>query len=386
MALAATAAGLALPAGVAADPATDLLPRQQPCVLGPLCPPPGGQPSSGSNPAPAPAGVCTAPRYGSRGMEIAVQDDAVFLDRAFYHRDRAFQQAAAIGARWLRVNLTWSNYKRYGFARHDDLVRAAAARGIRVQLTLMGTPDYDRRGDKWITNYKPNPSRVASFARTVAAHFKGCVTRYSIWNEPNLARFLSPSRQAPTLYRNLYRAAYGAIKGVDPRAQVLIGELTSSHDPLGFLTRAARNLRADGLAYHPFQFFSPPGSRPSRRDGSFVGISRTRRIQAVLRTLRRRRALRTPRGGTVPVYFTEFGYQRRGIYRMPESRRKAWAVQAFRYARRLGVRQGLWYQLVSDPSAPRRGHVWDSGLLNASGSATPTYSSLVRARASTAGL
>jgi hypothetical protein len=317
-------------------------------------------------------------------MEVAVQDDAVFLERAYYNRDRAFDQALALGVRWLRVNLTWSTYKRSGLARYDDLVRAAAARGIRVQITLMGTPDYDRRGDKWITNYKPKPARVASFARSVASHFKGCVTRYAIWNEPNLGRFLSPSRQGPTLYRNLYRAAYAAIKQVDPATQVLIGELTSSHDPLGFLTRAARNLRADGLAYHPFQFFTPPGARPSRRDSSFVGISQTRRIQSTLRTLRRRGALRTPRGGTVPVYFTEFGYQRKGIYRMSESRRKAWAVAALRYARKVGARQTVWYQLVS-PGGRTPGHVWDSGILNANGSVTPTYTALLRARKQTAG-
>ena len=121
----------------------------------------------------------------------------------------------------------------------------------------------------------PDPVKFAAFARTVAAHFKGRVDRYSIWNEPNLSAWLSPSKSAPKLYRSLYSAGYTAIKTVDPKAKVLFGELAPNRDgrtiaPLKFLRdvtcskanyKAARQcapLKADGLALHPYQLTKSP--------------------------------------------------------------------------------------------------------------------------------
>ena len=154
----------------------------------------------------------------------------------------------------------------------------------------------------------------------MAKHFKGRVFRYSLWNEPNLGRWLSPTRQAPLLYRKLVLAGYPALKRVDGRNQVLIGELTSSHDPLGFLRKAASGLKADGFAYHPFEFYRRPGSGGSSR--GFTGINSTPTIKGTLRTLARQHRLTTLRGGTLPLYYTEFGYLTKGFYRMSESRRR----------------------------------------------------------------
>ncbi|MDX6643006.1 MAG: hypothetical protein QOD76_968, partial [Solirubrobacteraceae bacterium] len=62
-------------------------------------------------------------------IEVAVQDDSVFLSQSFYDRDRAFTQARDLSVRWLRVNAFWSDYKRYGFAQLDSVVDAALGRG-----------------------------------------------------------------------------------------------------------------------------------------------------------------------------------------------------------------------------------------------------------------
>jgi len=320
-------------------------------------------------------------------MELAVQDDSVFVYGTLYDRARALAQIRDdLHASALRMNLTWAEYKRSGFGRLDSAVAAAAAAGIRVQLTVAGTPEFDPGGDQFISYQNATPSRVASFMQTVARHFKGCVTRYSVWNEPNLPRWIHGNRRgdAARTYRNLYRASYAAIKSVDRRNQVLIGELTSAHDPLGFLSSVARgNLRADGLAYHPFQFYAAAGTRDRSR--GFTGISQTPQIRGLLNRLRRGHRLRTPRGGTVPIYFTEFAYLLRGYYKMPESRRRSWAVQAATYARRQHVAQFLWYMLVHPPRGALYGDIWDSGLIGLSGRPDSTYTALRRARRSIAG-
>ena len=310
-------------------------------------------------------------------MELGVQDDAVFVQARYGDRDLAFQRASALGIRWLRMNVVWSDFVRGGFARYDDAVSQALARGLRVQMTIVGTPAYDPHGDRRLSWYKPSPSRYAAFARTVARHFRGRVFRYSIWNEPNLGRWIAPSKQAPLIYRKLVLAAYPALKRVDGRNQVLVGELTSAHDPLGFLRRMASGLKADGLAYHPFEFYQRPGSGKSSR--GFTGINGTPAIRRTLRDLARHHRLTTLRGGTLPLYYTEFGYLTKGFYRMPESRRADWTVRAYRYARSQHVNQLLYYQLVQSPSGTLEGDVWDSGIVALDGTPLPTYNALLAA-------
>jgi len=332
--------------------------------------------------------ACTSLAFAAvpaRAFEIAVQDDATFLSGNGYPRELAFQQARQIGASTLRVNVFWSDWKRRGAGPYDELVDRARAWRMRVQLTIVGTPSYaPRSANRWLSYNNPSAGRMASFSAELARHFRGRVARYSIWNEPNLSYFLSPQRRAPAIYRNLYRAAYGAIKRADPRAQVLFGELYSGNlrccggtAPMTFLNQVGGDLRADGLAYHPFQFGFAPGTR-SRR---FVALASVSTIRATLRGLARSRRLRTPGGGTLPIYFTEFGYQVIGSWTVrPESRRASWIVAAFRQAKRDGVRSMLYYHLVRSNS--RR---WDSGIVTAKGTPMASFQALVSARRSLVG-
>lgn len=309
----------------------------------------------------------------AHAIEIALQDDSVFLHQSFYDRDMAFTQTQDLGVRWLRVNVFWSDYKRYGFTQFDSLVSRALSRGFQVQMTIGGASSFDRTGDRWLNYNKPKASRLGQFAKLFATHFKRRVRRWSIWNEPNMPYFLSPTRRAVSTYRGLYAAGYKEIKRVDPRNEVLIGELAPRRDPLGFIRRISNGVRADGLAYHPFQFYAAPGARD--RTG-IVGISSTPKIKSLLRSLRRRHQLRTPRGGNVPLFFTEFGYISRGSIRMSDKRRADWIVKAYRYAKQQGVRQLLYYQLVHPPTANKVS--FDSGIVNLDGTPTIVYTALRR--------
>jgi hypothetical protein len=317
-------------------------------------------------------GAVSAQRAGA--IEVAMQDDSVFLSQSFYDRGRALTQAQDLGVRWLRVNAFWSDYKRYGFAQLDGAVDAALSRGFRVQMTISGQSSFDKKGDHWLSSKSPKAARLGKFAKLVAQHFKGRVRRYSIWNEPNMPYFLSPTRRAASIYRALYLAGYKAIKSVDRRNAVLIGELAPRRNPLGFLARISGGLKADGLAYHPFQFYAAPGARD--RTG-VVGISSTPRIRSTLRSLARRHQLSTPRGHRLPIYFTEFGYiAKGGSVPMPDKRRADWIVKAYKYAKRQGVRQLLYYQLVHPPAGSNVS--FDSGIVKLDGTPTIVYTALRR--------
>lgn len=347
------------------------------------------------------------------GMELALQDDAVFVDQRWMDRERALDHAEDLSVKRIRVNVMWArlivgdNTRRtvpetvtYDFSRIDALLEAAEARGIKLQLTISGPAPAWATDDGKVGNHRPDAAQFGAFARRVARHFAGRVDRYSIWNEPNWYTWLSPAKRAPSLYRLLYRAAYRNIKAVDPRAKVLVGELAPNAQrgrsiaPLQFLRdmtcstdeyKARKRcvpLRADGFAIHPYQFQAAPDKVNGGPDD--VPIGALSRLTRALDKLAARNALRTPSGAKMGLYLTEFGYLTVGYRAQRPSVRARWLASAFTIARRHPrVRQLLQYQLVDPPPEER----WHSAILNQDGTPQVTYEGLaaLAARHSTSG-
>jgi hypothetical protein len=91
--------------------------------------------------------------HAARGLEVAVQDDHALVWNRYIGQEAALKRAAELRASWIRANVQWSwtlhgqaKKKRkpaklvYDFHAYDNLVTAAAARGIQVQLSLTGPP------------------------------------------------------------------------------------------------------------------------------------------------------------------------------------------------------------------------------------------------------
>jgi hypothetical protein len=324
-------------------------------------------------------------------MEFALQDDDVFVHQFGYDRDRGLDHAAALGATRIRVNVLWSrtlvsggaNKPIYDFSAIDALQQSASERGIKLQLTIAGPAPAWATRDRRVGNVAPDPVKFGRFARTVAEHFKGRVDRYSIWNEPNWNTWLAPAKDAPAIYRKLYRAGYAAVKAVDPAAQVLIGELAPvgggrAIAPLKFLRalapRGSAPLKADGFALHPYQLTSAPTVAAGKPDDVTIGT--LGRLTSALDELHRRRALTTPRGKKLDLYLTEFGYLTAGSRKQKPARIASWMVAAIKIAQRnRRVRQLLQYQLIDPPAE----ELWHSALLNRRGLPQPAYKAMVRA-------
>lgn len=333
--------------------------------------------------APAPAGA----------FQVGIQDDGAFVSAAPEERDRALDRAHAMGATYLRINLVWEGFRNEGWAPYDAAVDEARRRGMTVQFTVTGNPKWTSGGRGYIGYRSPSPGRYATWLAAVARHFRGRVAVYAIWNEPNLNDYLAPQhvgRRAVghRIYGHLAAAGYRAVKRADPRAKVLLGEAAPSGHPLRFISRAARSvrggLRADGWAHHPYQFVRVAPGRPQTRYSG--GISNVWAMKAALRRLAREGALRTPRGGTPPIYFTEFGYPRTGAYygMFSEAVRADYTLRAFRLAKRARVRALVWYQLYARPGRTRS-KLWDTGLVAPDGTESLTYRRLASARRSLAG-
>ena len=352
----------------------------------------------------------SSPAQAAKGMEFALQDDAVLLSQDYYNRDQALAKARDLGVTRLRVNLPWSRVLGeqaksttppsnpvYNWAAYDALVDAAAAYGMRVQFALVGGPTPAFATPKPAKkNYKPSPVHFAAFARAAALHFAGRVDRYSIWNEPNWTSWLGPQSSSPQVYRALYVAGYAAIKGADPRAQVLIGE-TQPHTkpnkrvsiaPLKFLRQVlcldakykpVKKLRcaplvADGYAHHPYEFTSAPTTKWKGNDNVTIGV--LDRLTNALTLAAKAKALRSPRGKALDVYLTEFGYFATGSRGIPDAQRAQWLKKGYEIAaKNPRVRQNVHY-LLAQPPAEHPSAAFNTGLVLADGTPTGAFNSL----------
>ena len=354
--------------------------------------------------------VAPACALAGKKMEVALSDDPVFLQQAYYNRDQALDRAKKLGVTRIRAVVTWAAVlgkqgqsteppanPTYYWGWYESLIDAAAQRGMRVQLVLAPPAPAFATGDKQVGVTRPDPKMFGDFARAAADRFKGRVDRYSIWNEPNHDGWLRPSPEAPALYRALYMSAYKAIKSVDKRAAVLIGETapykgSRAMAPLAFLRRTAcvttaykadqqclsklapelrAPLRADGYAHHPYDFQHDPSYQYRGNDNVTMGT--LPRLTSALDTLARSGALSAGKKKAPPLFLTEFGYFASGKRATPEKKRKKWLPRAFDIARRNArVKQMLHYGLVAPPPQ-QSGAAFDFGLLTTDGTERPAY-------------
>jgi Cellulase (glycosyl hydrolase family 5) len=345
----------------------------------------------------------------ARGMEIGIQDDAVFVgaSKPYYrNKARAYRFARSLGVTRLRVNLVWAYtlsrrdrkakrkpagvVSRYGFAGYDAVIAQAAKYGMRVQLGLTGPAPAWATRKRRVGNYKPNSRYFAEFASLAARHFGRRVDRYSIWNEPNWHSWLGPLKSAATLYRSLYYRGYKAIKAANPKARVLIAETAPygrkrlSIAPLSFLRRVAcvdkryrhrrkscPRLKADGFAHHPYDFAHSPRFRYPGRDNVTIGT--LSRLTKALSRLNRAGALRRPHGGRMPLYLTEYGYFATGHRALKKRTAGRYLYGGFKKALANGrVRSMFNYLLVVVPKH-RSYAYFNTGLVNTHSRKLPVY-------------
>src|SRR3954451_726188 len=305
--------------------------------------------------------LAALPTYASaRSTQLSIiQDDALVIASGDGVRNATLDEMRGLGADVVKISVSWralaqgakpSNpddpnaYPADRWAPYDAAVQGAAARGLVVFLDVNGpAPDWAARGSAGAK--RPNASAFGHFARAVGTRYSG-VKLWSIWNEPNLPVFLLPQRSStkshypvsPTLYRNLYRAAYaGLAASGHAKDTILLGELLpvgkSSHTtrssirPLEFLRELAcvdrhyhaytgANAKArgctgfkaiplSGIAYHPYGLAGGPTKRPpSRGDAAIGALSRVTRVVDRLRSRGRLAG-----AGHPPLWLTEFGVQ-----------------------------------------------------------------------------
>lgn len=174
--------------------------------------------------------------------------------------------------------------------RYDNLVKAAADRGIRIYFNITGP------GPSWAHTkppanlralagtYKPKAGAFKQFVQAVGTRFSGSyrdengsraalprVSFWSLWNEPNQGGWLSPQWEkrgssvvpaSPALFRKLHQYGYRGLVASGHRVDndiILLGETA----PLGVSNRNPKSPMRPGFFLKELACVSPTGARYS---------------------------------------------------------------------------------------------------------------------------
>lgn len=183
------------------------------------------------------------------------------LSTADLNKQLDLMQSAGIN--WVRFDMLWNTVEPtqsgLDFSKYDPIVSGIRSRGMQVigLLSQYWSPAWYRGSNPW--NQPPAPQDYAMFAQTVANHYAGQIKLWEAGNEPNQDGFWYPQADA-TAYTALLKAAYPAIKAVDPNAKVISAGLSQA-SPISFLTQMyASGAKGyfDYLGMHPYTQPSPP--------------------------------------------------------------------------------------------------------------------------------
>ena len=217
-------------------------------------------------------GAAPGARSASAGLLAGVNVEGVGAIPLSY-ADSAIAQARRLHATAVRTEVPWSSLQPTGpgvisqasQAYLDRLVSDADAAGITVILNVDSSPCWAsaapaallrkcRPGRPSVAERWPpkNPASFAAFVTYLTERYGQDLTAIEIWNEPDQANelyFAGPHKAAR--YAAVLRAAYTAIKLVNPHTMVLAGSLVG---PNGVFLRAlyAAGIKGyyDALAVH----------------------------------------------------------------------------------------------------------------------------------------
>ena len=133
----------------------------------------------------------------------------------------------------------------------DNVINAAAARQVRVLLSITRSPTWATDSGLPGMPNRANFPRFGDFMRALAERYRGRVQAIQIWNEQNYAVENGGARVAPVEhYVDLLGVAYDAIKGADPNIIVVAGAPTPT-------ATNRPNLAIDDIIYFQQMFAMP---------------------------------------------------------------------------------------------------------------------------------
>lgn len=189
------------------------------------------------------------------------------LDRDMWDVEPAWSVLDDLGVKWARVQSGWAKTEKepgvYDFAWLDAIIDKLIERGVQPWLSVSyGNPLYTESAPPDGVGYVPIYTEVernawTAYVSALAKHYRGRVTHYEIWNEPD-SHFFKPKKD-PALYFDLVQLTVTALKTECPEAYIIGGALASAMYPSGMeFAEAFFELGMadyiDAISYHGYKF------------------------------------------------------------------------------------------------------------------------------------
>ncbi len=310
------------------------------------------------------------------------------LDRGLFEPGPCYDKLAAAGVKWARVQTMWSRCERqrgaYDFSVLDGVVDNLARRGIRPWFTvtfgntLYMTNCYTGAAVGCVPTLYGEECRAAwcAFVRELAKRYRGKVTHWEIWNEPNLPQFWQPTKPNAAQYLELVKLTGGVIRSEIPDAK--IGGTTASA-ALGGWERTFFDL--GGAKHIDFWCGHAYGCVPERfRHHQKIADESTDDYVAVLRDMRR--FVDSKGGKHVEIWQGESGFPSwfpaghwlypKGVCKegwQSQANQAKWLLRRYLTDRRAGIARSSFYQTADisrhySMATTTQKHPAEHGILN----------------------
>ena len=223
--------------------------------------------------------------------------------------DAALSLVHRSGCTWVLQLFSWSELEplpgEYFWEYADSVVRACEHYGLKLVVRLDQPPAWALSSTA--DGPPVDPEAYGDFVDRVVQRYRGRISAYVIWNEPNLAQEWGGLPPDPEGYVRLLEAAYTAVKRNDPQALVVSAGLAptnavddSALDDRTYLRsmyeRGASDY-FDVLGAHPYGFAYPPDDPRGTHGGlNFLRLMDLREIMVEKGDQRK------------PVWATEVGW------------------------------------------------------------------------------
>lgn len=312
--------------------------------------------------------------------------DGSYLSADASTRAAALGRTAAVGGTMVRLGATWSgiapkrpaneadpNDPAYQWAGLDAAVRDAVSAGMTPLVTINAAPQWaegeGRPESAGFGTWRPDAAAFGRFARAIGARYSGQVpgiprVRYwQIWNEPNLATYLTPQwvrtggrwvAASPGIFRALLNAGYAGLKaarsdnfvvtaGTAPYGDLVPGGRRIA--PVAFLRGVlAKKTSLDAISHHPYGVGSPSRHALNEED---VAVPDIGKLTRVLRGAERAGRVKPGR----KVWVTEMSWDSRppdpdGV---AERTQADWLQEGLYVLWAQGVSVITWFQVTDQP-------------------------------------
>jgi len=140
--------------------------------------------------------------------------------------DDVLDAVSYVGIGWIRVDFIWAMVEPeqdvYDWSLYDRVLASARSRGLRVYATFQGTPQWATSGPE-LSGVPDDPRQWQQLVYRAVSRYRGEVAAWGFWNEPNLPRFWSGTRQQ---YLDVILApGIEAVRAADPLALVCAPDL-----------------------------------------------------------------------------------------------------------------------------------------------------------------